>query len=122
MLHIQDLWDQRRLVGTPQFLPLFDRMIKDDSYLHMARERAARWPRPSSGRERRNETCVVGSRLPLAASCSVKPRARFQAQHLPRRLHPTAEQQDLMRAVSEAANSTVDMVRVLEAHPEEISE
>ncbi len=41
MLHIQDLWDQRRLVGTPQFLPLFDRMIKDDSYLHMARERAA---------------------------------------------------------------------------------
>jgi hypothetical protein len=41
MLRVQDLWEQRRLVGTPQFLPLFDRMIKDDSYLHMARERAA---------------------------------------------------------------------------------
>jgi hypothetical protein len=41
MLHIQDLWEQRRLVGTQQFLPLFDRMIKDESYLHMARERAA---------------------------------------------------------------------------------
>jgi hypothetical protein len=41
MLHIQDLWEQHRLVGTPQFLPLLDRMINDDSYLHMARERAA---------------------------------------------------------------------------------
>jgi hypothetical protein len=41
MLHIQALWDQKRLVGTPQLLPLFDRLIKDESYLHMARERAA---------------------------------------------------------------------------------
>ncbi len=41
MLHIQALWDQKRLVGTAQFLPLFDRLVKDESYLHMARERAA---------------------------------------------------------------------------------
>jgi hypothetical protein len=41
MLHLQALWDQKRLVGTAQLLPLFDRLVKDESYLHMARERAA---------------------------------------------------------------------------------
>jgi len=41
MLHIQALWDQKRLVGTAQLLPLFDRLVKDESFLHMARERAA---------------------------------------------------------------------------------
>jgi hypothetical protein len=38
---ITDLWTGLRLVGTPQFLPLFDRVAGDDSYIHLARERAA---------------------------------------------------------------------------------
>ncbi|HEX5430674.1 MAG TPA: hypothetical protein VFW83_01810 [Bryobacteraceae bacterium] len=41
LLQIQSLWDQKRLVGTAQFLPLFDRVAKDGSYIHMAQERAA---------------------------------------------------------------------------------
>jgi hypothetical protein len=38
---ITDLWTDARLVGTPQFLPLFDRVAGDDTYIHMARQRAA---------------------------------------------------------------------------------
>ena len=38
---ITDLWTDSRLVGTPQFLPLFDRVAGDDTYIHLARERAA---------------------------------------------------------------------------------
>jgi len=41
LLLMSDLWDKGRLVSTEQFLPLLDRVIKDDSYLHMAQERAA---------------------------------------------------------------------------------
>lgn len=33
--------DEKRLVTPEQFLPLLDRIVKNDSYLHMARERAA---------------------------------------------------------------------------------
>jgi hypothetical protein len=41
VLKIQSLWDNRRLVGTAQFLPLLDQVAKDEAYIHMARERAA---------------------------------------------------------------------------------
>jgi hypothetical protein len=41
LLQMSDLWDKGRLVGTDQFLPLLDRVIKDDTYLHMAQTRAA---------------------------------------------------------------------------------
>ena len=41
VLRIQALWDQKRLVGTPQLLPLLERVAKDESFIHMARERAA---------------------------------------------------------------------------------
>jgi hypothetical protein len=33
--------DRNRLVAAEQFLPLLDRIVKNESYLHMARERAA---------------------------------------------------------------------------------
>jgi hypothetical protein len=33
--------ERNRVVGGEQFLPLLDRVIKNDSYLNMARERAA---------------------------------------------------------------------------------
>ncbi len=33
--------DSKRLVAPKQFLPLLDRVIKNESYMHMARERAA---------------------------------------------------------------------------------
>ncbi len=42
LLKITDLWTDSRLVGTPQFLPLFDRVAGDESYLHLAREQAAK--------------------------------------------------------------------------------
>jgi hypothetical protein len=41
LLQMSDLWDRGRLVGTQQFLPLLDRVIKDDSYIHIAQQRAA---------------------------------------------------------------------------------
>ena len=41
LLRLQSAWERKRLVGAEQFLPLLDRVIKNDSYLHMARERAA---------------------------------------------------------------------------------
>jgi hypothetical protein len=41
LLRVNILYNQKRLMGTPQYLPLFDRIVKDESFLHMARERAA---------------------------------------------------------------------------------
>jgi len=40
LLQMQAAMDRNRLVGLAQFLPLLDRVIKNESYLHMARERA----------------------------------------------------------------------------------
>ena len=34
-------WDRKRLVGVEQFLPILDRIAKNDSYMHAARLRAA---------------------------------------------------------------------------------
>ncbi len=34
-------WDRKRLVAVDQFLPMLDRIAKNESFLHMARERAA---------------------------------------------------------------------------------
>ena len=42
LLKIESAWDRRRLVALPLFLPLLDRVDKNESYLNMARERAAR--------------------------------------------------------------------------------
>ena len=41
MLKIQIAWDNKRLVGTTQLLPLLDQVAKNESFVHMARERAA---------------------------------------------------------------------------------
>jgi hypothetical protein len=41
LLKIEETRDQKRLVGEIQFLPMLDRVIKNESYMHMARERAA---------------------------------------------------------------------------------
>jgi hypothetical protein len=38
---VETLRDQKRLVAADQFLPLLDRIVKNESFLHMARERAA---------------------------------------------------------------------------------
>jgi hypothetical protein len=54
LLQIQAAYDRNRLVAVERFLPLLDRVAKNDSYLHMARERAAtladafRNPRPKA--------------------------------------------------------------------------
>jgi len=48
--------DKGRLIGLEAFLPLLDRVVKNDSYLHMARERAGqlaeaiRNPKPATGK------------------------------------------------------------------------
>jgi len=42
MLHIEVAWNQQHLVGLAQFLPLMDRVAKDETYVNMARERAGR--------------------------------------------------------------------------------
>jgi hypothetical protein len=41
ILRIEVSRDQKRLVAEEQFLPLLDRVVKNESYLHMARARAA---------------------------------------------------------------------------------
>jgi hypothetical protein len=38
---IQSSWDRKRLVGSAQFLPILEAVAKNDTYIHMARERAA---------------------------------------------------------------------------------
>ena len=41
LLQVESAWDRGRLVGPERFLPMLDRVVKNDSYLNMARERAA---------------------------------------------------------------------------------
>jgi hypothetical protein len=41
ILRIEVTRDQKHLVAEEQFLPMLDRVIKNESYLHMARDRAA---------------------------------------------------------------------------------
>jgi len=41
LLQIQATQDQKRLVAPQQFLPLLDRVVKNESYMNIARQRAA---------------------------------------------------------------------------------
>jgi hypothetical protein len=41
LIHIEDTWMRRRLMGADQFLPLLDQIAQNEIYLHMARQRAA---------------------------------------------------------------------------------
>jgi hypothetical protein len=41
ILRVEGLRDQKRLVAEQQFLPLLDRIVGNESYIHMARSRAA---------------------------------------------------------------------------------
>ncbi len=42
LLQLESSWDRRRLVAVNQFEPWLNRIIKNDSFLHMDRERATR--------------------------------------------------------------------------------
>jgi len=41
LIDLNVTWDRKRLVAVEQFLPMLDRIAKNESFLHMARERAA---------------------------------------------------------------------------------
>ena len=41
MLQIVSLWENKRLVGTAQMLPLLDRVANNEAFINMARERAS---------------------------------------------------------------------------------
>ena len=41
MLQIVSLWENKRLVGTAQMLPLLDRVANNEVFINMARERAS---------------------------------------------------------------------------------
>ncbi len=41
LLLLQITYEHKRLVAPEQFLPLLDRVVKNESYVHIARERAA---------------------------------------------------------------------------------
>jgi hypothetical protein len=41
LLQLEMALDRKRLVGRERFLPLLDRIAKNETYMHMARERAA---------------------------------------------------------------------------------
>ncbi len=42
LLQLETTWDNKRLVAPSQFYPLLNRIVKNESFLHMARERAAK--------------------------------------------------------------------------------
>ena len=42
LLHLEAAWDKKRLLALELYYPLLNRVIKSDSYLNMARDRAAR--------------------------------------------------------------------------------
>ena len=42
VLRVDTAWSQKRLVGRDQFLPLLDRIAKNESFVNLARDRAAR--------------------------------------------------------------------------------
>lgn len=42
LLHLEAAWDRKRLLSYELYYPLLNRIIKNDSYLNMARDRAAR--------------------------------------------------------------------------------
>jgi len=42
LLHLEAAWDKKRLLSFELYYPLLNRVIKNDSYLNMARDRAAR--------------------------------------------------------------------------------
>ena len=42
VLRVDAAWSQKRLVGREQFLPLLDRIAKNEAFINMARERASR--------------------------------------------------------------------------------
>jgi hypothetical protein len=41
LLQMEITWERNRLIAPEQFLPLLDRIAKNESYLHISRERAA---------------------------------------------------------------------------------
>jgi hypothetical protein len=41
LLQLEITLDRKRLVAPEQFLPMLDRVVKNESYMHLARERAA---------------------------------------------------------------------------------
>lgn len=41
LLQLEITLDQKRLVAPEQFLPMLDRVVKNESFMHLARERAA---------------------------------------------------------------------------------
>jgi hypothetical protein len=41
LLLLQAAMDKKRIVGAEQYLPFLDRIIKNESYMHTAQERAA---------------------------------------------------------------------------------
>ncbi len=41
LLRLEISWDKKRLVCPQQMLPMLDRVVKNESYMHMARTRAA---------------------------------------------------------------------------------
>ena len=42
VLRVDTAWSEKRLVGREQFLPLLDRVAKNEAFLNLARDRAAR--------------------------------------------------------------------------------
>jgi len=58
LVQMQIAYERHRLIGMEQFLPLLDRIIKNESYMHIARERASsladiiRKPPPSQEKTR----------------------------------------------------------------------
>lgn len=55
LLRLEVSYDRARLVGTAQFLPLLDRIVKNEGFLHMARARAAKLAEAFRARDSQSE-------------------------------------------------------------------
>jgi len=42
LLKLEAAWDRKRLLALDQYIPLLERVVKNDSYLNMARDRASK--------------------------------------------------------------------------------
>ena len=62
LLLLQITYEKKRLIAPEQFLPLLDRVIKNESYMHMSRERAStladlfRNPQPAKSESGKTES------------------------------------------------------------------
>jgi hypothetical protein len=111
LLQLESAMDRKRVVATWQYLPLLDRIVKNESYMHTARARRFGGIHPAAAPR--------GARL--HPGCRFQMRALFCC-WLRWRVRPAQagafrkEQEELSTALAEAGSSPVEFLRAIEKH------